>query len=69
MDPEIRHRQQWTTLDEMIAEVRRECAMRRRVYPKWVAKGMLTQVDAQKQIRVMDAVLDELTERRNPKLL
>lgn len=57
------------TIEEMIAEVKRECSLRRRVYPKWVAKGFLKQSDAQNQLRVMDAVQDELESRKQPKLL
>lgn len=57
------------TLDEMIEEVKRECEMRRKVFPKWVRDGKKSQREAQAQIRVMDAVLDELMTRKEPKLL
>ena len=48
------------TLDEQIAEVRRECAMRERVYSGWVLSGKMRLEDSQSQIRRMRAVLATL---------
>ena len=43
-----------------IAEVEREIALRRRVYPRWTAAGRLTQAAADRQIETMEAVLATL---------
>ena len=48
------------TLDEMIREVEREIALRRRVYPNWIASGRLKRDKAERQIKVMEAVTAEL---------
>ena len=48
------------TLDEQITEVRRECAMRERVYGSWVLSGKMKLEDSQRQIRRMRAVLATL---------
>jgi hypothetical protein len=45
------------TIAEMIREVEREISLRRRVYPRWVAQGRLTQAAADKQIAIMEAVV------------
>ena len=34
----------------------REAKMRRRVYPRWVIDGRMTQVSADKQIALMDEI-------------
>jgi hypothetical protein len=48
------------TLEEQIAEVRRELALRKSCYPAWVRKGTLTQADATRQIHLMAEVLKTL---------
>jgi hypothetical protein len=48
------------TLDEQIAEVKRECAMRERVYGSWVLSGKMKLDDSQRKIRRMRAVLATL---------
>lgn len=50
------------TLPEMIAEVAREIEMRRSVYPRQVAAKLLSQVNADRRIAVMQAVLEKLKE-------
>lgn len=45
---------------EMIAELRREIAMRREVYPRQVGKGRLTAEDADRRIAVLEAAIDVL---------
>lgn len=50
------------TVAEMVACVEREITMRRRVYPRWVADGRLTQVKADHEVRAMRAVLAKLRE-------
>jgi hypothetical protein len=48
-----------------LAEVEREVALRRRVYPRWVADGRMKQAAADRQIATMEAVAETL--RRLPK--
>lgn len=48
------------TLEQQIAEVAREIALRRNVYPKWVESKRLTQQKADQQIAAMQAALDTL---------
>ena len=48
------------SLDQQIAAVKREVAMRRAVYPKRVADKTMTQEKADWQIAVMSAVLETL---------
>jgi signal recognition particle subunit SEC65 len=45
-------------LQAQLAEVRREIALRERVYPKWIAegKGGLTQATADRKLETMRAV-------------
>jgi hypothetical protein len=47
-------------LDAQVREVEREIALRRRVYPRWIESGRLTQSAADRQIAVMQAVLETL---------
>lgn len=49
------------SLDQQIASVRRELAMRQRVYPKWVKDGRMKQDAADKEMAAMQAVHDTLT--------
>jgi hypothetical protein len=48
------------TLEEMIECARREVRMRRRVYPRWVADGRMTQAAADREIASMEAIADRL---------
>ena len=48
------------TLDMQIACVRREIALRERVYPKWVGQSKMKQAEADKELRSMRAVHDTL---------
>lgn len=48
------------TRAEMQAEVEREIALRRRVYPRWVEQGKLKLDRAERQIAVMEAVAELL---------
>ncbi len=41
---------------EKLACIEREIAMRRRVYPKWIASGKLKPEKADREIAVMEAV-------------
>ena len=47
-------------IEDQILCVQRELAMRRRVYPGWVAKGRMTQESADLEIQRMQAVLATL---------
>lgn len=49
------------TIDQQIASVRRELAMRKNAYPKWVANGRMKQEAADKELAAMQAVHDSLT--------
>jgi hypothetical protein len=48
------------TLDQQIACVKREIAMRERVYPVWVGKGKMKPHEAEHQMEAMKAVLATL---------
>lgn len=47
-------------LNDLLACCRRELALRQRVYPKWVAKGSMTEKKAEKEIEQMRAVVEFL---------
>lgn len=49
------------SLDEQIKCVRRELALRERVYPGWVKSGRMNPERAAREIASMQAVLDTLT--------
>ena len=49
---------------EKLACLEREIAMRRRVYPKWIASGKLKQEKADREIAVMEAVAADYREAR-----
>jgi hypothetical protein len=46
------------THEQMLAELRRELAMRQRVYPSWVQQGKITQVAADHRIAVMASLIE-----------
>lgn len=48
------------TIDQQIACVRRELAMRQRNYPRWVADGRMKQAEMDHQLAAMQAVHDTL---------
>ena len=52
------------TLDDMIAEVARECRKRREVYARATADGRMNRRKADRQIDVMDAVLAHLEQEK-----
>lgn len=47
-------------LNDLLGCARRELALRQRVYPKWVAKGSMSEKKAEKEIAQMRAVVDFL---------
>ena len=48
------------TLDDEIICIRREIAMRERVFPRWVSGGKMKAHNAEHEIAVMRAVLERL---------
>jgi len=48
------------TITEQIKGVRREIDYRKRLYPRWVADGKMTQLEANYQIELMEYVLNTL---------
>lgn len=48
------------SLDDQIKAVQREIGMRKRVYPRWVENGKMTQITADKEMAAMEAVLETL---------
>jgi hypothetical protein len=51
-------------LDQQLNEIERELGMRRRNYPKWVASGQMKQDQADRQIRLMEAVKQTVLQAR-----
>ena len=51
-------------IPDQIAEVRRELAVRRRVFPGWVASGKLPRAEADRRVERLEAVLASLYELR-----
>lgn len=52
------------TLEDMVVEIRRECAMRRQVYGRLVAEHRMNRRQADRRIDVMDALLMYLQQQR-----
>ena len=50
------------TLDDQIAAVKREIAMRERVYPRQVFNRKMSQKTADRELALMRAILNTLTE-------
>ena len=48
------------TLEEQIAEARRELALRRQLYPAWVKSGKLDMTTAYYQLQAMEAIVRAL---------
>lgn len=48
------------TLDDEIEELSREGKMRRRVYPRFVLNGKMTQAKADRQIAVLESAVESL---------
>lgn len=49
-------------IEKQIQCVARELAMRRRLYPRWVAQQRMKETEAQREIERMEAVLHTLQE-------
>ena len=54
---------QWHEVDlnALLACCRRELAFRQRCYPKWIAKGTMTEKKAESELELMRSVVDFLT--------
>lgn len=50
--------------DQKRACIERELKMRRRVYPRWVQDGRMTQAKADEEIAAMEAVLADYPPRQ-----
>lgn len=46
--------------EDIIEELERELAMRRKVYPRWITSGKIDQVTATRRILVLEAALERL---------
>lgn len=55
------------SLVDWLTCLRRELAMRRRVYPKFIAQGRMTQQDADHEIGCMQSLHDHLAAQLPPK--
>jgi len=53
------------TIDEQVAAARRELAMRRNVYRKWVSTGRMMQATADHEIAAMEAIVETLERVRD----
>ena len=53
-------------LAEQIADLRREIALRERVYPGFVARRLLSERNARRQVAIMWAVLATLAALQSP---
>jgi hypothetical protein len=47
------------TTAEKLKELKRERAMRHRVYPRLIGNGKMTQADADKAVKIIDAVIED----------
>jgi hypothetical protein len=50
---------------EILAELRREVAMRRRAFPNWVRSGQLQQAEADRRIELMEAAIARIESYEN----
>lgn len=48
------------TISEMIACAKRELAIRKRVYPKWVESNRMTHEQCRHELETMEAIVAEL---------
>lgn len=52
------------TYDQKRAAIEREIKMRRRVYPRWVEAGRMSQAKADEEIAIMEAILADYPPRQ-----
>lgn len=53
------------TLEDQIASVKRELALREAMYPRWVSAGTMTKAKSEHEIAAMRAVLETLEKISN----
>ena len=53
------------TLEEQLGAARRELALRRSAYPKWVRDGRMTQARADHETQCMEAIVATLEKLRH----
>lgn len=46
-------------IEEKLACAERELALRQRAYPRWVAIGRMSQAEADREIAIMAAIVDD----------
>lgn len=51
-----------TTVADKLACAQRELSMRKRVYPRWVEQGYMSQTKASYEIRMMEEIVKDYTE-------
>lgn len=56
------------SLEEQIACVEREIALRERLYPRWVVDGKMSQASADREIALMKAVRGTLVAAKSPSM-
>lgn len=57
------------TLDEMRSEIKREIAMRQKVYPNWILNGKISERTAAERILILQAIeilIYEEIKKNNP---
>lgn len=62
----------FVSMDDMIGCAKRELMLRKRVYPRWVADGRMTEKKAEDEISFMNAIVEHLLKasgRREENLL
>ena len=57
------------TVDELVACVKREVAYRKKVYPRLVESGGMSERDKERQIGMMVAIMEKLEAELQPRLL
>jgi len=56
------------TYDQKRAAIEREIKMRKRVYPRWVSDGKMSQAKADEEIAIMQAILADYPPRQESML-
>ena len=51
-----KHFTQQITIEEMLTEVKREIAMRKSVYPRWIENGKIKKETANLRVLILDAL-------------
>jgi predicted deacetylase len=57
------------TAEEKHREALRELAMRKRLYPWWIEKGVMTAADAARKIAIMAAITEDYAQAAQQELL